>query len=211
MSDTEAEGDGARAAAGLTPGQLLVASFRAARVNRRPDLRAALKGGRVELRQDRMARLGLSGKAEAPGTPAVAAAPAEAPQAALEAEAASGPSMFAHFVTRADEVESDRVAAIPAQAEPAASAPPDPVAEATVAAPAEPQLAPLPPAPSPAVCALGFGPGMTARFQQIGIETIADLAAADAGHLRSALGDVSRLINIEAWIATAKAGPAEAA
>ena len=55
---------------------------------------------------------------------------------------------------------------------------------------------------------MGFGPGMAIRFRHIGIETIADLAAADAAVLRTALGDISRLINVDAWIASARSATA---
>jgi hypothetical protein len=49
------------------------------------------------------------------------------------------------------------------------------------------------------------------RFRQLGIETAADLAAADSASLRSALGDITRLINVDIWIASAQKACAEAA
>jgi hypothetical protein len=59
--------------------------------------------------------------------------------------------------------------------------------------------------------AIGFGPGMVIRFRQLGIETAADLAASDPASLRTALGDITRLINVDLWIATARKATAEAA
>lgn len=54
------------------------------------------------------------------------------------------------------------------------------------------------------VTCLGFGPGMEIRFRQIGITSVADLAAAEAAGLREALGDVGALLNVETWIAEAR-------
>jgi predicted RecB family nuclease len=65
-----------------------------------------------------------------------------------------------------------------------------------------------PPAPSPpprALASIGFGPGMTIRLSQVGIETVSDLAQANPAALRHALGDISQLINVDVWIASAQA------
>jgi ribonuclease E len=51
---------------------------------------------------------------------------------------------------------------------------------------------------------LGFGPGMLIRLNQLGIHTADDLATGEAATIRHALGDISRLINVDAWIARAK-------
>ena len=66
---------------------------------------------------------------------------------------------------------------------------------------------PAPPAPSAprALSSIGFGPGMTIRLSQVGIETISDLAQANPAALRHALGDISQLINVDVWIASAQA------
>jgi predicted flap endonuclease-1-like 5' DNA nuclease len=80
---------------------------------------------------------------------------------------------------------------------PDAPAPPQTALEEQAPAPAEP------PKPPP-LSAIGFGPGMIIRLRQLGIETAADLAAADPAALRTALGDITRLINVHAWIATAQ-------
>ncbi len=71
---------------------------------------------------------------------------------------------------------------------------------------ASPSEAPAPAEPPPPLplSAIGFGPGMVIRFRQLGIKTAADLAASDPAALRTALGDITRLINVHAWIATAQ-------
>ncbi|MFC7611476.1 hypothetical protein [Teichococcus aestuarii] len=51
---------------------------------------------------------------------------------------------------------------------------------------------------------LGLGPGMRMRLQQLGYSTIDDLAHAEPAHLREALGEISQLIDIDAWIASAR-------
>lgn len=49
-----------------------------------------------------------------------------------------------------------------------------------------------------------LGPGMRARLRLLGCLDIADLAQAEPGPLREALGEISRLLNVEAWIAEAR-------
>lgn len=58
--------------------------------------------------------------------------------------------------------------------------------------------------PDAPLAAIGFGPGMQIRLSQIGVRTAADLAEANAADLRTALGDISRLVDVEAWIASAR-------
>jgi hypothetical protein len=55
-----------------------------------------------------------------------------------------------------------------------------------------------------ALAEISIGPGMLMRLRQLGLQTTADLARADAGQLRSALGDISRLVDVETWINTAR-------
>lgn len=50
----------------------------------------------------------------------------------------------------------------------------------------------------------GLGPGMLLRLRHLGIERIEQMADADAESLRRALGSVSRLVDVDAWIAAAK-------
>ena len=56
----------------------------------------------------------------------------------------------------------------------------------------------------PPLAEIGFGPGMLIRLGQLGLRTTGDLADADANDLRTALGDISRLVDVEAWIASAR-------
>lgn len=49
-----------------------------------------------------------------------------------------------------------------------------------------------------------LGPGMIWRLNQLGLETLHDLADVEAGHLRAALGPVGRLVKIEDWILYAR-------
>jgi hypothetical protein len=49
-----------------------------------------------------------------------------------------------------------------------------------------------------------LGPGMRLRLEQVGYGTDTALAAADPAALRASLGEISRLLNVEAWIAAAR-------
>jgi len=50
----------------------------------------------------------------------------------------------------------------------------------------------------------GFGAGMVIRLGQLGLHTTGDLAQADVAQLRAALGDISRLVDVEGWIHNAR-------
>lgn len=65
--------------------------------------------------------------------------------------------------------------------------------------------APEPPPPSLPLARLGFGDGMLARLNQLGIHDTADLAATAPASLREALGEISRLVDVDAWVAHARA------
>jgi len=83
---------------------------------------------------------------------------------------------------------------------------------ADVAPPAAPAGAGIASAePALPLSAIGFGPGMTIRLGQLGIETVSQLAAADPGWLRTSLGDLSQLVHAELWIATARKACADQA
>jgi hypothetical protein len=56
----------------------------------------------------------------------------------------------------------------------------------------------------PPLAEIGFGPGMLIRLSQLGLHTTGDLAQANAGQLRAALGDISRLVDVETWISNAR-------
>ena len=53
-------------------------------------------------------------------------------------------------------------------------------------------------------CVSEIGIGMRKKLCQLGIETLVDLANADAGELRSGLGGLNTLANVDAWIARAR-------
>jgi predicted flap endonuclease-1-like 5' DNA nuclease len=187
-------------------GLSLVAAFRAARIQQRPALQTGLRASRQGLRQERLARLGkpvaLPAKAvEAP----VSAAGASAPREEMAPDPCAGQSVFARFVDGAQAAAPTIMATKPAPASSPAQPAEIPPAEPLLAepAPSEPAPAEAPPT-APPLSAIGFGPGMVIRFRQLGIETAADLAAADADSLRTALGDITRLINVDIWIASAQ-------
>ncbi len=57
---------------------------------------------------------------------------------------------------------------------------------------------------APAITITALGPGMLARLRLLGYDRITDLADADPVALRHGLGDISRLLNVEGWIAEAR-------
>ena len=78
-------------------------------------------------------------------------------------------------------------------------------AASPVPMPAAPGTRPAAPPPRRLTLAeLGFGQGMLLRLSQIGLRTVTDLAHADPADLRAALGDSSRLVDIDAWIVRAR-------
>ena len=74
----------------------------------------------------------------------------------------------------------------------------------------KPVVTKAPPAPEPGrtlddlKAIRGIGASMQQRLNQAGIRTFAQLAASTPAALRQALGDVSRLAKVEAWIAQAR-------
>ncbi len=200
-ADTEAaSSSGPAPAARRNKGQTLVEAFRAARIAQRPALRGDLHGARAALRQERLARLGRTAP-QAAAPPTATAAPQAEPAGAAKAEPAPatehGASVFATYCTE------DRPAVTPdlPTAQPAPE--PAPSAQADAAEAAPPIRLPL--------STIGFGPGMIIRMRQLGIETASDLAAADPAWLRDALGDISQLVHVDVWIASARKVCAEAA
>ena len=139
--------------------------------------------GRMLIAAYRAARLGQrSAMMSARGVP-LATPPAE-PEAVLNAPAteptavADPPdSVFARLVSLGPDVEA-----------------PDPL----------PSPEPMPARADVPLAAMGFGPGMLIRLGQIGFRTANDLACANAADLRGALGEISRLIDVESWIAGAR-------
>lgn len=208
----------------LNRGQSLVAAFRAARITQRPALKTELRESRAALRQQRLDRL-------AQHTPAAAASrpffqdPPPKEAALVRAESADAPpadtSIFAGFVGSSGPAtppsEPDLRPGVESTPAPGQASIPDAVeagvapavTTAAVAAPVEAAAVEAsaaeaaPPRHMP-LSVIGFGPGMMIRLSHLGIDTVADLAVADPIWLRSALGEISRLINIEVWIETAR-------
>jgi hypothetical protein len=144
-----------------------------------------------------------------PACPPEAADPVE-PHPADPADA----SVFARLMQRDEGVASAETLPDPPPVEaalnpgPTAMPAPGPEAmpEPRLAAVPEPaSLEPEAPEPvAPPMIVASIGPGMRQRLQQLGYRTDAQLAAADPAALRHGLGEISRLLNIEAWIADAR-------
>jgi predicted flap endonuclease-1-like 5' DNA nuclease len=169
--------------------------FRAERIANRPGLHATLRADRVALTAARAQRLGVHAPTAAPSP--------VAPPKLSPPETEPGPvSVFAQFV--ASERETLQCPASPGgQDQP--DAPPEAETAAAVGADAiGTTSAQRVSAPGPNLDALGFGPGMTARLHHVGVLTVADMASADAGNLRGALGDVGDLVNVDHWISQAQ-------
>jgi hypothetical protein len=191
-------------------GMMLVAAYRAERLRQRPILRSSLRESHEARRLERES----AARAELVDATNDVSRPSED----IETEAAqpivSG-SVFASYLTVAEASAVEPVT------------PDQPMAEASDAAFAAdlldncadsrvadvpPEMAPPHvlaekpecPAFDPPLAEIGFGPGMLIRLSQIGVRTTRELASAELGELRTALGDVSRLVDVEAWISSAK-------
>lgn len=181
-------------------GMAMIAAYRAERLTQRPVLRTTLRDSHVARRA---ARIGDQPPAEA-GQPPIADVPvATAPVAEPPTKGAA--SVFAGLVSAVAEQEQE--ASRPQNTEAADEVPP----EAFIAEPEtvtdEPQPADpvAPEAPyDPPLAEIGFGPGMLIRLSQLGLHTTSDLAQANAGQLRSELGEISRLVDVDAWIKSAR-------
>jgi hypothetical protein len=172
-------------------GKAMIASYRAERIGQRTALRGDLRQRRMALRQGRQGRL--------PAEPVAEPAPPPAPPEAAAPAAPEAVSVFAGLVSLAVAERQSEAADAPAApasvALPSADAPPD-----------ESRPAPIPDLPpDPPLAEIGFGPGMLIRLSQVGLHSIGDLARADPAELRVALGEISRLVDVETWINNARA------
>ena len=181
----------------LSKGMMMIVAYREARLRQRSVLRTSLQ-------ESHLARQAARCQGQAAGEPAQAlAAEPPAPVAALP-EAGEPASVFASLIslavaekrTKITEAADDTAPPV-AQDAVADVTPPDDAA-AGASEPAEPARY------DPPLAEIGFGPGMLIRLSQLGLRTIGDLAHADANDLRAALGDISRLVDVEAWIASAR-------
>jgi hypothetical protein len=142
-------------------------------------------------------------------------------------------SVFASLVGRTTVIEGD----LPSQPGPACLAPAEPATECLCPGASDslapPEVSASSPPEPPQACAseavglsvvpdaaeapalpklvVGFGPGMLLRLRQLGYRTPNDLADADPDALRAALGEISRLLDVEAWIESARAARVAAA
>lgn len=197
-------------------GMTMIAAYRAQRLRERPVLRSSLRGAHAALRQSREKTLH-----PAPDAAEALHAPVEpvvSPD--LARQAVAGVSVFANMVSAAAELLVAETMAAELAAEPAvhdaapadagsASAEPE-LSEAEAPEPAPPEAreasAPEPePIDDPPLAEIGFGPGMIIRLSQIGLHSTNDLARCEVADLRAALGDISRLVDVETWIANARA------
>ena len=146
----------------------------------------------MALRASRAARLGCSPAPVAHQTEAASQEIAESPSPPAADLPETGQSIFAGFcghVETCAPTHPDDCAPQQNDTAPEMSAPSDHDTPAAASLP---------------LSAIGFGPGMTIRMRQVGIETVSDLAASEPAALRSALGDISQLINVDLWIASAR-------
>jgi hypothetical protein len=198
-------------------GMMMVAAYRAARLTQRPVLRTGLQHSHLARRVARGGGLPVI-EAELQAPPQ---APPPAPTIAAAPKTPDPGSVFASLVNTAvaqrqsEAPQRDIGAPEAATVEPAKDADHPhctDVSEALLLPPAADIDQPMPATPTlvaaplydPPLAEIGFGPGMLIRLSQLGLHTTADLAQANAEHLRSELGDISRLVDVEAWISSAR-------
>jgi hypothetical protein len=178
----------------------MIASYRAARLRERPALRDGLRQSLLGLRRAREERLI---KQPPPAEPAGGKTTPHDGADVVAPDPAEAASIFAGLVSLAVAERGGEMAASPSLETPDTQPVVDPVAEAAMEArldtPPDPPVAADPP-----LAEIGFGPGMLIRLSQLGLHTIGDLAQADASKLRAALGDISRLVDVETWINNAR-------
>lgn len=215
---------------GVPKGVVAVRGYRSERAAMRQALRTALREARIGLRTRRIATL-LAAPPPAPDVamanvampnmravdpPAPSLRPAAPPEAPGVERTASADGFGISVLTRLLQTEAtpgpspqpEPVTPMPVALAPVVETP---VVEAPVVeAPVTPAPAPAAPPEHPGEIALplarlGFGAGMSARLSQLGIHDTADLAAVDPAGLREALGEISRLVDIDSWVAHARA------
>ncbi|HQT76124.1 MAG TPA: hypothetical protein PLD10_03645 [Rhodopila sp.] len=176
----------------LPKGLRMIAAYRAERLKQRPVLRTALHASHVARRAARSNEVPAEHDAAGPQ-------PVDTHTVQTMAETPTAGSVFASLVNRAavEPTVPDHLA----QAGPAIDGP----EELEKAAPAATDAAVTRTAAyDPPLAEIGFGPGMLIRLSQLGLHTTADLARADAQQLRAELGEISRLVDVEAWICHAR-------
>jgi len=136
----------------------------------------------------------LQAASELPSPPPAIAPPPEAPLVTMllpETDLVRYNLPIAHPV---EVVDASPIPIEPPPA-PAPSIEPPPAAAAPPAAPSVPPDEPI---------IAELGPGMRLRLRQIGYDSELAMANADPLTLRQSLGEISRLLNVEAWIEAAR-------
>ncbi len=204
-------------------GMMMIAAYRAARLSQRPVFRSNLQQTHTARR---MAR--AQGQVRAETAPPVPVDPPAGVSAEVSVpDAGDAGSVFANLFSiavaerHAEPCVADAAPIVETKPEegPAATAAstteqdiaapetiPDAVAEQVVPS------ADLAAADDPPLAEIGFGPGMLIRLSQLGVNTTGELAMANPAELRAALGEISRLVDVETWISNArqKSGPGRA-
>lgn len=189
-------------------GMTMIAAYRAARLRQRSVLQTSLHDSHVALKAVRCQGQAAAEPAGATTgeTPAPAAVAAASPGVTEPASISFGPTGLAVPGKRVETTQTPAdAAALVAQ-----GLPPDGAAVAPSNDAASDDAAPAPAEPVEAtphdrpLAEIGFGPAMLIRLSQLGFRTTGDLAHADANELRAALGDISRLVDVEGWIASAR-------
>jgi hypothetical protein len=182
-------------------GRSLIAAYRAARLSQRSALR---QQSNASLRAARSSLAAPDPTAEATPGPLE---PSPAPTPVAAHEPAVEQSIFARLLSHAPVT-----APVPPSCAPQGlklsleTSPGSALAIPNVAGPAgmEPRSGAKTNSAGQPLSVLGFGPGMLIRLGQIGLRTTDDLARANAADLRLALGEISRLADIEMWIVAAR-------
>lgn len=154
-------------------------------------VRSTARSHLAQIRQSRLARRA----AAAPPAEAPAKAPASAPAGAAAVEPLRTiESVAAEILTAGPDPVPAPLPAGPPAVRTAAAEPPPPVLRQP-AVPADSSLFALP----------GAGSGLVWMLRSSGIETLEDLAAADADRLSADLGLIGQILDIRDWIAFARA------
>jgi hypothetical protein len=183
---------------GLSKGVMMIAAYRAARLGQRPRLPTSLPQFRTPVPEGQVPE---DPRPAEPGQPSPTT-----PATGLAPEMKDTPSIFANLVNSGVAEISTGIVTKRADLEAADDHPPS-TAEAQLPTdypePAVPEAADVV-LHDPPLAEIGFGPGMLIRLSQLGLHTMSDLARSDATQLRAALGDISRLLDVEAWIGSAR-------
>jgi hypothetical protein len=184
----------------LSKGMKLVAEYRAARINQGPIRRSDLRRSHIALREDR----DHAGRRHEPSDTLTQAYIEPAKPSPVAKAVDDRPSVFAGLVSAAacesvacvqDSLEMPDIGSRACEPAPETlQKDANVIAEVSANAIYDPPLAEI-----------GFGPGMLIRLSQIGVRSTRDLAQVDVAALRSALGEICRLVDVDGWVNSARA------